>query len=110
MALPDVCPLCGRPIDPAIRQLQGPPDAFVSRRLRAENHRDGGAEVEVHSRQQSIVGLRHHRVGVLLVRGQQNIGSGRSGELHGHRRHLVLSVRAMMCELELGRTRFAALD
>lgn len=37
MALPDVCPLCGRPIDPAIRQLQGPPDAFVARRLRAEN-------------------------------------------------------------------------
>jgi serine protease AprX len=46
MALPDVCPLCGRPIDPAIRQLQGPPDAFVTRRLRAENsgwHPDQGA-------------------------------------------------------------------
>ncbi len=37
MALPDVCPLCGHPIDPAIRQLQGPPDAFLSRRLSAEH-------------------------------------------------------------------------
>ncbi len=36
MPLPDVCPICGHPIDPAIRQLQGPPDAFVTRRLRAE--------------------------------------------------------------------------
>ncbi|HRF50694.1 MAG TPA: S8 family serine peptidase, partial [Anaerolineales bacterium] len=37
MALPDVCPLCGHPIDPAVRQLQGQPDAFVARRLSTEH-------------------------------------------------------------------------